>query len=285
MMRPPRDIRDDAANVEAWEGPYEGIPPWLGSSLDEWVRLRLVAGKNAYGTQSWSVQALRSLERALHQQLDWSTTGNAVNSVRSMLSDDLLGIRLLDWCLGNRSSQFQADQLSVILTEGHSAWDVGVDEQGQFELQRRVDPIVAAAVKSAAPPGSRPAVHLAKAWSSFYGVSQDASTSYRESVRAVEAAAKQVILPNDPSATLGTMIPAMRAKPSKWKVALNPPAPVASVESVATTMELIWKAQLDRHGTDDAAAPFFASPDEAEAALHLACALVHLFTSGAIDTL
>lgn len=102
-------------------------------------------------------------------------------------------------------------------------------------------------------------------------------------MKALEAAAKPVIEPANPKATLGTMIAALRAKPSKWKTSLTPAGPIDPIESIATMMELIWKSQLDRHGTDDESRPFSASPQEAEAAIHVAAALVHLFTSGAVQ--
>ena len=47
-------------------------------------------------------------------------------------------------------------------------------------------------------------------------------------------------------------------------------------------MQLLWKSQLDRHGTDDDQVPITVSQEESEAALHLAANLVHIFTSGTI---
>jgi hypothetical protein len=48
------------------------------------------------------------------------------------------------------------------------------------------------------------------------------------------------------------------------------------------TMQLLWTAELSRHGTADESVPLDVSPSEAEAALHLAVTLVHWFHSGAI---
>jgi hypothetical protein len=44
--------------------------------------------------------------------------------------------------------------------------------------------------------------------------------------------------------------------------------------------KLIWKSQFDRHGTDDESVPLNASPQEADAALHLAITLVRYFAGG-----
>jgi hypothetical protein len=45
---------------------------------------------------------------------------------------------------------------------------------------------------------------------------------------------------------------------------------------------MIWTGQLDRHGTDDPAAPLNVDQAEADAAFHIALALVRLFVSAAI---
>jgi hypothetical protein len=118
--------------------------------------------------------------------------------------------------------------------------------------------------------------HLGAAWDKVYGRSPDASGAYREAVRAVEAVAKPVVTAADPAATLGKVIKAMTDKPAKWT------ADLGSVDVVADMMGQLWTSQLDRHGTDDETVPLSVSAAKAEAALHLAVTLVHLFQSGAV---
>jgi len=77
------------------------------------------------------------------------------------------------------------------------------------------------------------------------GAGPDPSGAYREAVRAVEAVAKPVILPNNDRATLGQM-------------------------------ESVWTGQLDRHGTDDETVPLNVSPAEADAAFSACLNLVRL---------
>jgi len=48
-------------------------------------------------------------------------------------------------------------------------------------------------------------------------------------------------------------------------------------------MKLVWKSQLDRHGSPDKTAPLNVSQAEAEAAVHICAALVQLFSSGAVS--
>jgi len=77
------------------------------------------------------------------------------------------------------------------------------------------------------------------------------------------------------------MIADLRNDPTKWVVVLTPSAgdPVMMFRE---TMQLLWTAELSRHGTADESVPLHVSPSEAEAALHLAVTLVHWFHSGAI---
>ena len=75
--------------------------------------------------------------------------------------------------------------------------------------------------------------------------------AYSQAIKAIEVVARPIPSPSDASATLGKMIAAMRAKPDKWRVVLERSTP----EDVATMMEMVWKGQEDRHGTDDADAP------------------------------
>jgi hypothetical protein len=75
----------------------------------------------------------------------------------------------------------------------------------------------------------------------------------------------------------------MSAKPSKWKMVLNPSGGITGIDEVIGMMKLLWKSQLDRHGSPTPSAPLSVSQEEAEAGLHLAAALVHLFSSGAIS--
>ena len=123
---------------------------------------------------------------------------------------------------------------------------------------------------------SKAAEYLRTAWHYLYGRNPIPSSAYRDAVRAVEAAARPVVTPNDELATLGKMIHALRDKPDKWETVIG------DVDTVRMMMRTIWKSQSDRHGTDDPAKPRNVSQPEAEAAVQIAVTLVHLFRTGAI---
>lgn len=130
--------------------------------------------------------------------------------------------------------------------------------------------------------GDVPAARLlSDAWHAMYGRSPNPSEAYRDAVRAVEAAAKPLVTPHDPTATLGKMIAAMRDAPQKWTFAIAAEG-VSGVDVMRQLMDVLWKGQHDRHGRHDPEGPIEVSASEAEAALHAAVTLVHWFRSGAV---
>src|SRR5262249_21280790 len=130
--------------------------------------------------------------------------------------------------------------------------------------------------------GTRSGQHLQKAWRGIYGRNPNPSDAYREAIRAVEVASISVVSPNNTKATLGTVIGDMRATSQKRSVALHP-AKGDPVQHVIGMMELLWTAQIDRHGTVDESVPLSVSREEAEAAVHLALTLTHWFQTGAVQ--
>jgi hypothetical protein len=56
-----------------------------------------------------------------------------------------------------------------------------------------------------------------------------------------------------------------------------------TVADVQRSMEIVWKSQLDRHGTDDGSVPFSVSPAEADAAFSICLNLSRLFAGGHIQ--
>ena len=117
---------------------------------------------------------------------------------------------------------------------------------------------------------------MAEAW----GRSPDASGAYREAVRAVEAAYAPIVSPKNGLATLGSIIADIKNKPSKFEVRLQEDTPGANVDRLIGVLQMLWKSQLDRHGTADEAVPLNVSIDEARDAVALATTLVHLAQQG-----
>ena len=70
--------------------------------------------------------------------------------------------------------------------------------------------------------GTRAAGYLTRAWEQAWGRNPNASDSYRDSVRAVEAATSPIVLPNDANATLGRVIGTIRANAHLYVCRVDP---------------------------------------------------------------
>ena len=127
---------------------------------------------------------------------------------------------------------------------------------------------------------TRPARHLGDAWRKGWGRNPEASGAYNDAVRAVEAAYTPIVSPKNERATLGTVIADITNKPSKFRVRLQADEPEENVARLVSMLQMLWKSQLDRHGTSDEEVPLNVSLEEAQDAVALATTLVHLAEQG-----
>jgi hypothetical protein len=236
------------------------------------------------GIHHFDVEKMKQVQLDMHLALDWSSSGNASKSLRAYETKDperYLGI--IDWFVAHEENPSRLRELQHYLDSGASAYTIHHPEGFRPRLVDRINPTITDLIQNAAPPHSRAEQHLQLSWLRIYGREKDASSGYREAIRAVEAAAKPLVSPNNPSTTLGTLISNMSDKPSKWTFSLSPEAIDTPIETVINLMHLLWKAQLDRHGTDDELVPLVVSPEEAETALHTSALLVFYFSAGPIS--
>ncbi|MEV5358027.1 hypothetical protein [Streptomyces sp. NPDC052693] len=91
-----------------------------------------------------------------------------------------------------------------ILREGNSAFTVSEDGS---RLERRMDETLHAtydkAVNAGASKAGMAADHLRAGFSEAYGIKPDPSAAYSRAIKAVEAVANPIFLPNAPEPTLG----------------------------------------------------------------------------------
>lgn len=176
-----------------------------------------------------------------------------------------------------------AGKLEQILTDSGSELRLNRNEH---RLERRVDETVANAANNAAHAGANDSrSHLSAAWAAAYGLTPEPDTSYRESVRAVEAVACPLVLPAASAAskaTLGTVIGELRNNSAHlWEFVLPTSSGVPQdVSRLVEMLEMLWQGQVSRHG--GGANSRKQSQSEAEAAVHLAATLVQWFSSGAV---
>jgi hypothetical protein len=176
------------------------------------------------------------------------------------------------WPKGSRAAAVEG--LDEMLMDAGSAFEV---DWRQRCLQRRVDATVTTAAEQAmSMDGGR---HLQASWAATYGRHPDPSKAYDEAIRAVEAAAIPVVLPNDTKATLGKVLAHLTQASDKWELAIEGPNDGA-IAPLTEMISLLWKGHVARH----AGSPTFRSQhqDEAQMVVHLSATLVHWFTTGAV---
>jgi hypothetical protein len=170
----------------------------------------------------------------------------------------------------------EAQRLHRLLAEAGSAYTVGRDADGLFELQDVVSSEARAAAETSASGAGRAGEHLRAAWSKAYSRDRDPNAAYDHAVKAVEVAARPIVSPKNDKSTLGTTVRDLRAKPEKWTIDLDGDH---TVETLTDMADLLWQGMY-RHG--DESKPLNHTQGQAEAAVHLAVVLVQLFRSGFI---
>jgi hypothetical protein len=264
-----------------FDGPQEGLPGYLLNPVMSWVGGVIWIGDALYGAEG-NGEVLQSLQVALRLEdpLAWDRGSDsaAQSLVSRMKQTPDFALDVLDYFVQRVVDSPYANGLDQILAEGGSVWEVAEGSEGERFFSRRVVGPVGEAILMVSSDSERTGRHLEAAWQKLLGRNPDPSAAYREAIRAVEASAKPVVTPDDPTATLGKIIRAIRDKPEKWTVVLDK----SSSNQIADMCDLIWKGQMDRHGTDDPNAPLNVSQEEADAAVHIAMTLARLFASGGI---
>ncbi|MEV7683248.1 hypothetical protein AB0O64_32605 [Streptomyces sp. NPDC088341] len=277
--RPRFSVRAGLVAAPEHDGPFEDVPQHLLTPLQEWVgvvlrfrgslresearpiclRLRMSPQKDRYGKATYVVP----LEQAVGTQL-------------LDVVDELLHARQV-------VADYQAGNLSEILDDAGSAYRVNEAADG---LEERVTSAVRDAVRhtisdaASQPTAGSAAGHLETAWQAAYGRSPDPVRAYSEAIKAVEAAAHAVIQPNNPKATLGTILGEIKNARHKLITAISTPPTVDPIAPVEAMMRALWDGQTSRHGALTATVP--ESLEAARAGVHLAAALVQWFVSGAV---
>ena len=285
--------------------PVEGVPPWARRSLLQWLAPILGAVQRSdrlAGTRSTDFLTLA--ERRLHIALDWRDDENsAFNHLLGRMGADeefflrvlAIAIEHVDYGYSFQEQREALQQLADTLTDAGMAWRLDIQQVATGEswhgqpmyrdvrtLQRRTSHEAVVAVHGIAQYAPDPGKHLGSAWNYAFGRNPDPGHAYGEAIKAVEAAAVPVVLPNDPAATLGKVIGQLRSTPHKWQLALTRDVPgsagnsVPAIEVVTNMAALLWGNQTDRH------APIQPIKQvQAEMAVHLALTLVQIFTRSA----
>ncbi|MYB09745.1 MAG: hypothetical protein F4Y28_07175 [Acidimicrobiia bacterium] len=262
MHRPPLSKRNNPQQIEEYFELQEELSLPLKLSLLEYV-----------SSYFRSEDILRQFER----RNDLVLPRNRSDMLEVLRKNDSVLLDAVDYLLGEH---YDWEEVKGFLDDSRSIYDVGRDEQGRFQLHRRQPPELSVLVETALTSRGRAYDHLRRAVSYAFGRDSQPNDACFESTKALEVVAKPILTPNDQKATLGRMIAAVEAKPSKWITDFDA-NDHQDINSVVEMLKLVWETQL-RHGdTDD---PLEVPPKRAEMIVHLAVLLVHWFSSGRIRT-
>lgn len=272
-MKPPFSKRQDLEQVEEFFRLQQGITDGLLLSVLEWT-VSHYAGSDLYSIHEGR---LGYLERIVDRHIVPLERRDDTDGLLEVLAADrelLLDAAdvALQW-----TDEREAARLEMYFREARSAYAVVEINGGEHEIQLRQSQEMVALIESEANQPGRAAEHLRKACSKCFGLHPDLNEACTEAVKAIEIAAKPVVTPDDPLATLGKMISAVRAKPEKWETDSGFDG---SVQTVLGMMDMVWNGQL-RHGDEDA--PLEVPQEAAEMAVQTAVLLVSWFRSGRIQ--
>jgi hypothetical protein len=231
----PLSARESKEELQAYDALHLGVPPWLRDSLWEWIEPQVSWSTPRTSRRAVDQSVLRLLERLFRFETGWDTD-NAFSGLSllesKVKSDSRLMLDIVDYLIGHTPPNHSAlppEELDKLLEEAGSAYKVDTATQPPA-LIRRVDVTIEAAAKLAMEQKEAPSALLRLAWNTTYGLRPNPSDGYRQAVRAVEAAAIPVVLPNDGGATLGKVIGTIRGGADRWQLSFThrtkPEAPI-----------------------------------------------------------
>ncbi len=292
----PLSVREQG-QAASWHVLHEGVPSHMQSGLNKAVQWMLKQS----GAMSDTVQ--RRLRLAVAQDYDTSVSIILLTDEHPDLLLDVADCLLDLACTNYRLSKQQPPNWQVaeqrqaqaaaaanyvgslmrVLDEANSAYTVAMPEApGGWSLVRRVDQTATDALADAAGQAADSAALLASAWAATFQREPDLTRAYRDAVLAVEAAASRILIPNDPTPTLGKAITHLASTTAKWTVAGLDDKSQQSAATLLAMLQTVWQNQ-GRHVGQGGAAPDSVEQGEAEAVAFLAITLVQWFERGLVQ--
>jgi hypothetical protein len=282
---PPADRKFYDADLETL---HDGVPAWMMTPLMRWLEPFLEVTDDL-GERYPNVEFIEGLEMNCRLRAPLNRS-RPIADLQSLIEDDpSFGIRVIEYVIGtfliidnppHHRGNGHLAPLQQILADSGSVWEVtaldvkdGYEGQKHLVLTRRDLAETKLAITDIRAQSDRAGSFLADAWKAIAAQDPRPGEAYDKAVKAIEAAAQPVVTPHDTQATLGKIIAAMRDKPSKWTFALG------DLGTVIAMMDQVWTNHF-RHGTqqrDDH------TPQEADAAVHLALPLVRFFVGALIQ--
>lgn len=276
------------AEVVEFTAPWTEVPDWFQKSLWRWIEHSLLK-RDHCGDLAFNAERIRQAERMLHvtlPQLEEHNVHSGVGALRKRY--DQLGPEALLTFVDFLSSDLPEGDahlgvLERILFEAGSGWRVGI-RVGKTGLVQRLPEGVATAAAATMQHG-KAGKRLAEAWEAVFGINPDPSKGYLLAVKAVEAASAKVVIPDDPSPTLGKVnLRIEQGGQFKLPHLREAPGGVTSHDVLLNNLKQLWWGQYDRHdGLEQSTLPDDVTLDEAETAVLLAVTLVGWFETGKVQ--
>lgn len=255
------------------------LPANLLASVQDWIVPFFWIGDPMGGQPDFQRDVLRDLERKLGVRVPFDPKGGkmAVSDLLERVDrSEEFAVKTLAILL-RFAAPSEVEALARIFEAPGSTWEVVVAEGDSSRLTLRQNGPVAEVVAGLAEFAAPATRHLDNAFERLSRPGEkDPVGAYAEEIKAVEAAARPVVTPKDPISTLGKMIVALEAKPSKWRVTLAE----EMVEDVTRRAAILWNTPHERHGSDDPQPPVTIA--QAQAGFALALGLVDYFARGLI---
>ena len=242
------------------------VPPHMRQPLFDWL------------SEACSEYVIEGVWPVLCQMLHIDYTGNHPTraAVDAANKDSDLLLDLIDARLKLGRTYNLNEGLIRILFLGGSGWQLNDERDG---LEQVVDETVRQTAHDAIDKAEASAAeHLRKAWSATHSRSHNPTLAHAEMVRAVESAARPVLTPNDPRATLGTLIGQLSGQAALYTTSGASTANNGTA-AVVTMMQVLWQTQTDRHGANPTIP---ATQERVEFLMPIAAAVVHAFSTGAV---
>ena len=280
--RPPLSRRKDKQSIEDYLAPRPGIPDGLLPSFVNFLENHFTYVVPRVLPARRAVRKNRVLHLARRIELNLPSTHSDL--MYEFHHNEELVLDAIDHVLKFPESDIQsgysaAELIAGYLSDARSVYDVFQVGDDEYELVFRQPSEVTELVEGVLTKRDRASDHLRQAWSHAFGRDEpDPNAACMAATMAIEAVAKDTIIPDNSMATLGRMISAMEDKSDKWTTDFGS-SYEDSVETVTGMMKMVWQGHL-RHG--DPEQPLDVPEDRCEMILHTAVLLVHWFQSGRI---
>jgi hypothetical protein len=257
----------------ALDGPHNGVPDYLRRPLIRWLEnvYTLTPDTLAPAMDEASLERLAALLRIDLRGTDGY--GMFIGILAWTDDDDERLLDVIHYTLQIPTRRPKMwNELEVLLAYGGSTWTA----TGKG-LQRRVNATVMEAFNAVTAVADSASGHLALAWAGAYGRHPYPASAWHHSIKALEASLRNVVCPNNPTATLSHVIDEL--KTGQWKLEVRGRARDYTVEPLVRMLEVVWP-DPNRHGSDAPELP--ATREEACAVVQLAMAISQWARDGQI---